>query len=112
MMTSDNLDDIFATMRTTEPYFEDDGFTSGIMARLPEATQLPTWIANLILLGFTTLGSALAAWQLPLAQWIGALHASTIQIPVFSPVYALGSAALVTFVSSYVVIWLAQNDTI
>ncbi len=112
MATPDNLDDLFATMRTTEPYFDDDGFTSAVMARIPEATQLPTWLANLILLGFTTLGSALAAWQLPISSWIGALKGASFQIPVFSPLYTLGTAALMTFVASYVVIWLAQNDTI
>ena len=111
-MTSDNLDDMFTTMRTTEPYFEDDGFTSAVMARLPEAKQLPTWLANLILLGFTTLGSSLAAWQLPVFKWFGALQSSSIAIPLVNPVYALGTAALMTFLASYVVIWLAQNDTI
>lgn len=112
MVTTNNLDDLFTTLQSTEPYLEDDGFTTGVMARLPEATQLPGWVSNLILLVFTCIGSALAAWQLPVWKGIDAVNFTLPQIPAISPLPILGAAVLLTFVSSYVVIWLAQNDTI
>ena len=68
MVDTKNIDELFNTLRTTEPYLEDDGFTSAIMARLPEAKELPAWLACLIQLGFTAIGSAIAAWILPVAE--------------------------------------------
>ena len=106
MMNSNNFDEMLSTLRSTEPYLADDGFTSGVMARLPEARQLPFWLTNLILLGFTATGSAIAAWQLPVMKLVSFTTSSLLSLPV------LGIAAISTFVISYIVIWLAQNDSI
>ncbi len=106
MTNSNNFDDMLATLRRTEPYLADDGFTSGVIARLPETRQLPFWLSNLILLLFTAFGSAIAAWELPVIKLVTFTTTSMLSLPV------LGAAALVTYLISYIVIWLSQNDLI
>lgn len=117
MVTSDNLDEMFRTLQDTEPYIADEGFSAAVMARLPETRQLPTWLTNLIMLAFTTLGSALAAWQLPLGQWSSnvkqaILQMPAIEIPAINPIPLFGLAALLSFGICYIVVWLVQSDTI
>ncbi len=114
MVNSNNLDEMLNTLRSTEPYLADDGFTSGVIAMLPEARQLPFWLTNLIMLGFTAIGSAIAAWQLPVMKLVSFTANSTLSLPTTSilSLAVLGAAAISTFLVSYVVIWLAQNDSI
>ena len=122
MINSNNLDEMLNTLRSTEPYLADDGFTSGVIAILPEARQLPFWLTNLIMLGFTAIGSAIAAWQLPVMKLVSFATTSTLSLPTTSTLSLpttsilslafLGAAAISTFLVSYVVIWLAQNDSI
>jgi hypothetical protein len=106
MKEADNFDDMLNTLRSTEPYLADDGFSSAIIARLPEARQLPGWLSNLILLGFTAVASAIVAWQLPVMKLTSFPVSSLISLPV------LGTASVSTFVLSYIIIWMAQNETI
>ncbi len=122
MINSNNLDEMLNTLRSTEPHLADDGFTSGVIAMLPEARQLPFWLSNLILLGFTAIGSAIAAWQLPVMKLVSFATTSTLSLPTTSTLSlpttsilslaVLGTAAISTFLISYIVIWLAQNDSI
>lgn len=112
MSESTKLDEMFRKLRNSEPYIADDGFTAGVMARLPEARQLPMWLTNLILLGFTAIGSALAAWQIPLMKLFSLVSVALQSLSLPGPLPVLGVAALGTFMLSYAVIWLAQNDTI
>jgi hypothetical protein len=113
MMNSNNFDEMLGTLRSTEPYLADDGFTSGVMARLPEARQLPSWLTNLIMLGFTAIGSAIAAWQLPMTAWqLPVMKLVSFTTSSLLSLSVLGIAAISTFVISYIVIWLAQNDSI
>ena len=114
MVNSNNLDEMLNTLRSTEPYLADDGFTSGVIAMLPETRQLPFWLTNLIMLGFTAIGSAIAAWQLPVMKLVSFTANSTLSLPTTSllSLAVLGAAAISTFLVSYVVIWLAQNDSI
>ena len=112
MIRSNNLDEMLNTLRSTEPYLADDGFTSGVIARLPEARQLPFWLTNLILLGFTATGSAIAAWQLPVMKLVSFTTTSIQSLSVIGSLPVLGVAAIGTFLISYIVIWLAQNDSI
>lgn len=60
-----DFDRMCTQLRATEPYLDDNGFTSVVMAQLPRASELPLWVKNLILLGATLLGSAIVAMQLP-----------------------------------------------
>ena len=60
-----DLDNLSAELRISEPYLPDSGFTAVVMAQLPRNRELPLWLKNLILLGATTLGSAIVATQLP-----------------------------------------------
>lgn len=104
MMNSNNFDEMLTALLSTEPYLADNGFTSGVIARLPEARQLPFWLTNLILLGFTATGSAIAAWQLPVMKLVSFTTTSILSLPV------LGIAAIGTFLLSYIVIWLENSD--
>jgi hypothetical protein len=106
MVNSNNLDELFGALRSTEPYLPDDGFTSAVIARIPEAQQLPAWLSNLIMLSFTAIGSAIAASQLPVMKIFTFNFSSLLSLPV------LGVAALSTFIISYIAIWMAQNDSI
>lgn len=111
-MNSTNFDNMLGALRSTEPYLADDGFTSAVIARLPEARQLPFWLTNLIMLGFTAAGSAIAAWQLPVVKLLSFTSTSIASLASISPLPVLGVAAISTFLMSYIVIWLAQNDSI
>lgn len=111
-MNPTSFDDMLAALRSTEPYLADDGFTSGVIARLPEARQLPLWLTNLIMLGFTAAGSAIAAWQLPLMKLVSFATTSIPSLASIPSLPVLGVAAISTFLISYIVIWLAQNDSI
>ena len=112
MQGINNFDDLLGNLRESEPYIADDGFTSGIIARLPEVEQLPVWLSNLILLVFTATGSGIAAWQLPTDKMVSYTTSSLTSFPSFNLIPALGVGALVTFLLAYVVVWLAHNDSI
>src|SRR3990172_2412639 len=89
MTQTDKLEALFATMRQSEPYLPDDGFTARVMANLPKVRELPEWQKNGILLAFTALGSALAAWPLPVDAIIGFPLANLLPLPVIG---AIGAA--------------------
>ena len=112
MQGTNNFDDLLGNLRETEPYISDEGFTSGIIAHLPEAEQLPAWLSNLILLVFTATGSGLAAWQLPVSKMVSFTTASITSLPVFSSIPVIGVGATITFLLSYVIIWLVHSDAI
>jgi hypothetical protein len=112
MVESNNLDDMFSTLRNTEPYLADNGFTSGVLARLPEAKQLPAWLTSLIMLVFTAIGSAIAASQAPLVEKFSFMELLSLATSSLVSLTTLGIAAISTFVISYIIIWLAQNDSI
>ena len=106
MSKQKSIDDIFGELRDSEPYLSDHSFTSAVMLRLPETTELPFWIKNLILLIATAFGSALATWQLPLQELIALLSFQTLSLTVFT------SAAAAIYLLSYGAIWWAQQDII
>jgi hypothetical protein len=112
MVDSNNLDHMFNTLRNTEPYLADNGFTSGVLARLPEAKQLPAWLTNLIMLGFTAIGSAIAASQAPILEKLSVMELLSQTTSSLFSLTTLGFAAVTTFVTSYIIIWMAQNDSI
>ena len=112
MVDSNNLDHMFNTLRNTEPYLADNGFTSGVLARLPEAKQLPAWLTNLIMLGFTTIGSAIAASQASMLEKLPLMELLSLTTSSLFSLSTLGIAAVTTFVTSYIIIWMAQNDSI
>ncbi len=112
-MNASNFDDMLATLRGTEPYPSDDGFSSGVIARLPEARKLPFWLTTLIMLGFTATGSAIVAWETPVIKLVAfATNNVSVATSNLLSLPALGIAAGVTMFISYAVIWLAQNDSI
>jgi hypothetical protein len=47
-------------LREAMPYIDDEGFTAGVMARLPAARREPRWLRAMIFLGLTVLGSGIA----------------------------------------------------
>ena len=112
MQNMNNFDDLLGNLRETEPYIADEGFSSGIIARLPEAKQLPGWLSNMILLIFTAAGSGIAAWQLPTAKIVSVATSSITSLPAFNSIPVLGAGATITFLLAYVIVWLAHNDAI
>jgi hypothetical protein len=97
------LDDLFRTARANEPYLTDAGFTAGVLARLPRPRELPLWLKNVVLLAATAAGSALAAWQLPVAPLAAELGALTLH-PMM-----LAAAAIAVYLGSYAAIWAADR---
>ncbi len=112
MQGTNNFDDLLGNLRESEPYIADEGFTSGIIARLPETEQLPLWLSNLILLVFTAIGSGIVAWQLPVARIVSITTSSITSLPAFSSITVLGVGATISFLLAYVIIWLVHNDAI
>ena len=112
MQATDNFEQMLGALRETEPYIADDGFTSGLIARLPEASELPAWMSSLIMLVFTSVGSAIAAWQLPVAKLVSLTTSSIGSIPAFHSIPMLGIGAVTTFLLAYAVVWMAQAEVI
>ena len=47
-------------LRDAVPYINDDGFTAGVIARLPAAQREPQWLRGMIVLGLALLGTGVA----------------------------------------------------
>jgi len=47
-------------LREAVPYIDDEGFTAGVMAKLPATRREPRWLRALILVGLALLGSGVA----------------------------------------------------
>ena len=75
-----NIDNLIAELRSTEPYLADSGFTAVVMSQLPGNRELPLLLKNLILLGATTLGSAIVVTQLPAGN-LASLLLSVASLP-------------------------------
>lgn len=105
---------MFTTLRTTEPYIDDNGFTAVVMAQLPGRRELPMWVKNLILLCATLLGSAIVAMQLP-ADGLGATLLSLIVLPAMD-IQSMLSAAVqnlpVVLLACFAVSYLAPYGAI
>jgi hypothetical protein len=57
MIDDDTLD---RQLREASPYVDDDGFTAGVMARLPAEPREQRWLRTMIVLGLALLGSGVA----------------------------------------------------
>jgi len=90
-----DLDRLFAAARETEPYLHDDGFTAGVMARLPAVRLLPFWKDSLITLVFTLVGCVAALYFFPVARLVQLLPSSF----VISPLSIAAMAALAGLVA-------------
>ena len=103
-MTRDieNLDATLARLRESEPAFSGGDFTASVVTRAWRSNQLPPWMSNGILLGATALGSAIVAWQIPLAAPVGLLNAAATN---FSAVLIAGVA--LTYGGALAAIWAA-----
>ena len=47
-------------LREAAPYINDDGFTAGVMARLPAARYEPQWLRAMIVVGLALIGTGMA----------------------------------------------------
>ena len=63
-----DIDDLFATTRHAEPYIDNAGFSTKVLARLPQRAELSFWKETLITLAFTALGCTLAYLFFPSEQ--------------------------------------------
>ena len=98
------LNTIIDQLKNSEPYLPDQGFTLSVIKQIPADNRIPFWIKNAIILCATILGSAIAAWQLPLTKIVSVLLSSTINLPV------LLSTALVIYVFSYWAIQINEKN--
>lgn len=81
-MTDDSLDKLFAQARSSEPYFDDDGFTARVMGELKPTAAVPVWQEYLISLLFTLLGAGLALFFFPVDAGISFLVSALNSNPV------------------------------
>ena len=110
-----DIDNMLATLRSTEPYLDDNGFTAVVMEQVPGRAGLPMWKKNAILLVSAGLGSGFAALQVPLGQIVGlwnkvAIDIFALDMPIL--LGTVGAAAFIVYSLSCGAIWAAQRDLI
>jgi hypothetical protein len=83
-------------LREAAPYIEDNGFTAGVLAKLPRARQTHDSLRSIILVGVTALGSAAAYTLSGGGHFIAIEMARLMTLPPLS-LYAIavGSGILV-----------------
>ncbi len=116
MTSTDDFENVLGALRNTEPYFDDAGFSARVISRVATTRRLPGWLANLVLLAFTAVGSALAAWLTPAGSQL--IHAITQPVTamlafegaLFLPTIAAAAAGMLLLACA--VIWLSQSDAI
>jgi len=101
------IDDLFASARTSEPYIHNQGFSTHVLAALPERAGLSFWADALITLLFTLLGCALAFAFFP-SEKFAELVPTTI---VISPMSLLTLTGLISLAcgSAY---WASETNRI
>ena len=116
MASTDEFDNLLGALRSSEPYFDDAGFSARVISRVATTRRLPAWLANLVLLAFTAVGSALAAWLTPAGgQFIRAITQAVTAMLVFEGAFFLptiAAAAAGMLLLACAVIWLSQSDAI
>jgi hypothetical protein len=120
MASTDDFENMLGALRNTEPYFDDAGFSARVISRVATTRRLPGWLANLVLLTFTAVGSALAAWLTPAGSQLtlSVTHAITQAVTAmlafegafFLPTIAAAAAGMLLLACA--VIWLSQSDAI
>ena len=104
MTDLDKFEKLMLELRQEEPYLPDDGFTAGVMARLPATRGIALWKKNAILLGFTAMGSGLATVYLPVDMLLSFNPGSLLSLPV------LGGVGMAMFVLTGFIAWMAQAE--
>ncbi len=116
MSGTNDFESLLGALRNTEPYIADAGFSAAVISRVATTRRLPGWLANLILLAFTAIGSALVAWITPLGgQLTSAVTQAATSILSAQGVFFLptiAGAAAGMFLLACTVIWLSQSDAI
>ena len=116
MSSTNDFESLLGALRNTEPYIADAGFSAAVISRVATTSRLPGWLANLILLAFTAIGSALVAWitplggQLTLSVTQAVTSILSVQGVFFLPTIAGAAAGM--FLLTCTVIWLSQSDAI
>jgi hypothetical protein len=98
------LDATMARLRQSEPILTDGDFTATVITQLVPTKELPVWISNGILLGATALGSAILAWQIPLAAPASLFNAATANLPA-----VLIAAVVFTYGGALVALWATDQ---
>ncbi len=116
MTSTNDFENLLGALRTTEPYFEDAGFSAGVISRVATTGRLPGWLANLLLLAFTAVGCALAAWLTPAGSQLtlSVTQAVTAMLAFEGAFFlpTIAAAAVGTLLLACGVIWLSQSDVI
>jgi hypothetical protein len=98
------LDTTVARLRQSEPTIAEADFTAAVITRMASTNELPAWVSNGILLAATALGSAILAWQTPLAVPTSLLNAVTTNLPAV----LIASVAL-TYGGALAAVWTAER---
>ena len=99
-----DIDKLFGELRRSEPYLSDAGFASAVLAQLPQPSELPVWVKNLMLLAATVAGSAVVAWQLPVIDLVSQFISIKLNAQLFA------AAAFTVYMFTYGAIWVAQKN--
>jgi hypothetical protein len=92
-ITDDSLD---RQLREAAPYIEDNGFTAGVLAKLPLPRRRHESLRSIILIGLTALGSAAAYNLSEGGRFIAFEMARLTALPtLYLCALAVGSGALV-----------------
>jgi hypothetical protein len=107
MTRETDIDNLFATLRSSEPTIPDQGFSAQVLATLEKQAGLALWKDTLITLLFTLVGCLLAYAFFPMEK-LAAVVPSSIHISPMSLVMLTGAIALACS-SAY---WAAETDVI
>ncbi|HJP39540.1 MAG: hypothetical protein QF483_06120 [Gammaproteobacteria bacterium] len=100
-----SVDTITAHLRKTEPFLTDNPFTTTVMAQLPCTRKLPGRKKNTLLLAVTTLGSAIAASQIPVTFVPDLLDTAAADWSTL-----LGTGVMLAYSTAIAAIWAARRQ--
>jgi len=101
-----HIDSMLATIRHSEPYFDDHGFTVAVLSALPEERELPLWIKNAMMIGATAAGSAVVAWQAAGIRPEALLSQLTLDTTT------VAIAALCVYAFSSAMVWVVRREIV
>lgn len=111
MTHTDSFDNLFKSLRDSEPYLPDDGFTQTVIGKLPSRREIPVWQKNLLILFSAIVGSALAATVLPVDKLpINTLALAFSSFELSGPVLAIAAAIIITLCGG--AIWANERELI
>lgn len=107
MTRETDIDSLFAELRSSEPYIQDQGFSTRVLIELEQKAWLSFFKDALITMLFTLIGCLLSYAFFPVAEFV-ALLPSSIHISPMS-LLTIGGAVALTCSAIY---WTLESDWI